>query len=97
MGKNAAIVVSDAARTGAKSTIVVDGNHYFPHASIDRLFCESCDTTSICPWKGTASYYHVSVGGEKNSDAAWTYPTPKPAAEEIRDRIAFWRGVVVEG
>jgi uncharacterized protein (DUF427 family) len=81
----------------SEDTVVVEGNHYFPPDSIDRSFFESSDTTTICPWKGTASYYHVSVGGEKNSDAAWTYPTPKPAAEEIRDRIAFWRGVVVEG
>ncbi len=81
----------------SEDTVVVEGNHYFPPDSIDRRFFESSDTTTICPWKGTASYYHVSVGGEKNSDAAWTYPTPKPAAEEIRDRIAFWRGVVVEG
>lgn len=81
----------------SEDTVVVEGNHYFPPDSIDRRFFESSDTTTICPWKGTASYYHVSVGGEKNSDAAWTYPSPKPAAEEIRDRIAFWRGVVVEG
>jgi uncharacterized protein (DUF427 family) len=80
----------------SEDTVVVEGNHYFPPDSIDRRYFESSDKTTICPWKGTASYYHVSVGGEKNSDAAWHYPTPKPAAEEIRDRIAFWRGVVVE-
>jgi len=81
----------------SEDTVVVNGNHYFPPDSIDRRFFESSDTTTICPWKGTAAYYHVSVAGEKNSDAAWYYSTPKPAAEEIRDRIAFWRGVVVEG
>ncbi|HEY5335880.1 MAG TPA: DUF427 domain-containing protein [Mycobacteriales bacterium] len=76
-------------------TVVVEGNHYFPLPSVrDGVLSES-DTTSVCPWKGTASYYSVSVGGEVNTDAAWTYPTPKDAAAEIKDRVAFWRGVVV--
>jgi uncharacterized protein (DUF427 family) len=54
------------------------------------------DTTSVCPWKGTASYYSVQVGGETNTDAAWTYPEPKDAASEIADHVAFWKGVEVD-
>ncbi|MEZ5095886.1 MAG: DUF427 domain-containing protein [Nocardioides sp.] len=76
-------------------TVVVEGNHYFPVSALTPgLFAES-DTHTVCPWKGTASYYHVTVDGETNADAAWYYPDPKPAAEQIRDRVAFWRGVDV--
>ncbi|MGH3744223.1 MAG: DUF427 domain-containing protein [Mycobacteriales bacterium] len=76
-------------------TVVVEGNHYFPLASVrDGVLSESA-TTSVCPWKGTASYYSVSVGGEVNADAAWYYPTPKDAAAEISGRVAFWKGVTV--
>ena len=57
--------------------------------------CKPSGTTTVCPWKGTAHYFHVVVDGEENSDAAWYYPEPKPAAAEIRDRIAFWKGVEV--
>ena len=76
-------------------TVVVEGNHYFPADSIHRdLFVESAKT-SACPWKGTASYYTVTVDGQQNADAAWYYPTPKDAAKEIKDRVAFWKGVTV--
>ena len=76
-------------------TIVVEGNHYFPIAAVvDGVLIDSA-TTSTCPWKGTASYYSVVVDGQTNEDAAWYYPTPKDAAKEIADRIAFWKGVVV--
>ena len=76
-------------------TIVVEGNHYFPRESLaDALFSPSAKT-SYCPWKGTASYYDVTVDGEVNAGAAWYYPEPKSAAGEIRDRVAFWRGVTV--
>ncbi|MGP1284210.1 MAG: DUF427 domain-containing protein [Parasphingopyxis sp.] len=76
-------------------TVVVEGNHYFPRASVNRGFLVDSDTTSGCPWKGVASYYSVAVGGETNADAAWFYPNPKEAAAEIKDRIAFWKGVEV--
>ena len=76
-------------------TVVVEGNHYFPSDSLDRSCFTDSDTTSVCPWKGTASYYHVEVDGEKNADAAWYYPTPKEAASEITGRVAFWKGVQV--
>jgi uncharacterized protein (DUF427 family) len=76
-------------------TVVVEGNHYFPLSAVRQEYLRASDTHTICPWKGEASYYTLDVNGEKNEDAAWYYPEPKPVAEEIRDRIAFWRGVTV--
>jgi len=77
-------------------TVVVEGNHYFPADAIKREHFEDSSTHTTCPWKGEASYYNVIVDGKVNKDAAWYYPAPKPAAEEIKDRVAFWRGVKVE-
>lgn len=77
-------------------TVVVEGNHYFPPDAVRSEYLEGSETRSTCPWKGVASYHHVVVAGETNRDAAWYYPQPRPAAEEIRDRIAFWRGVEIE-
>jgi uncharacterized protein (DUF427 family) len=84
--------------TLAKSddTVIVEGNHYFPPASIDREYFSESETHTTCPWKGEASYYSITVNGEVNKDAAWYYPNPKEAASNIKDRIAFWKGVVVE-
>ncbi len=76
-------------------TVVVEGNHYFPRESITDGVLVDSSTTSVCPWKGTASYSSVVVDGQVNEDAAWYYPEPKDAAAEIRDRIAFWKGVEV--
>lgn len=76
-------------------TVVVEGNHYFPPDSIDQQYYQASDKTTFCPWKGTASYHHVVVNGETNSDAAWYYPEPKAKASNIKDHIAFWRGVKV--
>jgi uncharacterized protein (DUF427 family) len=76
-------------------TEVVEGNHYFPPESIDKDLFEASDHTSVCPWKGTASYFSLVVDGERNENAAWTYPNPKDAASEIKDHIAFWNGVEV--
>ena len=78
-------------------TVVVEGNHYFPASSVVASVLTPSDTTSVCPWKGTASYYSVQVGGATNADAAWYYPQPKEAAAEIKDRVAFWKGVEVTG
>ncbi|HEX3907646.1 MAG TPA: DUF427 domain-containing protein [Mycobacteriales bacterium] len=75
-------------------TVVVEGNHYFPRDAVSVELIDS-DTHSICPWKGTASYYSVKVGDDVNADAAWYYDEPKNAAAEIKDRIAFWHGVQV--
>jgi uncharacterized protein (DUF427 family) len=80
----------------SNDTVVVEGNHYFPTEAIKREYFQDSDSHTICPWKGEASYYNVVVDGNVNKDAAWYYPEPKPAAEEIRNRIAFWRGVKVE-
>jgi len=76
-------------------TVVVEGNHYFPRDSVRSEYFKESSHSSICPWKGTASYYTLVVDGAENNDAAWYYPQPKEAAEQIRDRIAFWRGVQV--
>jgi uncharacterized protein (DUF427 family) len=77
-------------------TVVVEGNHYFPAESVKREHFRESATHTTCPWKGLASYYDVVVGDEVNADAAWYYPEPKDAAKEIKDRVAFWRGVRVE-
>ena len=76
-------------------TVVVEGNHYFPEDALDRASLKSSNTTSLCPWKGTAHYYTLVVDGEENPDAVWYYPEPKPAAAEIKGRVAFWKGVKV--
>ena len=77
-------------------TVVVEGNHYFPRSAVHSEFLKPSETHTICPWKGTASYYTVQVNGESNPDSAWYYPDPKPAASQIKDYIAFWKGVRVE-
>ena len=77
-------------------TEVVEGNHYFPPDSVNKEYLSLSDTRSECPWKGTAYYYHVSVDDSVNSDAAWYYPEPKDAAKQIKDHLAFWKGVEVE-
>ena len=76
-------------------TVVVEGNHYFPLEDVDQSVLRASEATSVCPWKGTASYYDVVVDGEVNAGAAWYYPAPKDAAAEIKDHVAFWNGVEV--
>ena len=76
-------------------TVVVEGNHYFPREDVDTSLLEKSATTTECAWKGTARYYTLEVDGERNEDAAWYYPAPKDAAAQIKDRIAFWKGVEV--
>lgn len=76
-------------------TVVVEGNHYFPRAAVDSALLRESDSHTTCPWKGVASYYSLVVDGAENRNAAWYYPEPKPAAAEIKDRIAFWKGVEV--
>jgi uncharacterized protein (DUF427 family) len=75
--------------------VKVEGNAYFPIDSLDKTFVQNSTTTSVCPWKGTASYYSLVVDGKENKDAAWYYPEPKAAAAEIKDRVAFWKGVTI--
>lgn len=86
---------NDTVIARSDDTVIVEGNHYFPIASVgDGILVES-DHTSVCPWKGTAKYYSVEVDGQRNPDAAWYYPEPEDAAAEIKDLVAFWRGVTV--
>ena len=79
----------------SKQTIVIENNHYFPPSSLNLQYFTKSKTKTKCTWKGTASYYTVVVNGEKNMDAAWYYPSPKQAANEIIDYVAFWHGVKV--
>ena len=87
--KNAVLAESD-------KTIVVEGNHYFPPEAVHRQYLKPSDTHTTCPWKGQASYYHIEVDGDVNEDAAWYYPDPKDAAQNIKDHVAFWKGVAVK-
>jgi uncharacterized protein (DUF427 family) len=76
-------------------TVVVEGNHYFPAGSLRRELFTDSSTHSVCGWKGTASYYDITVDGDTNVDAAWHYPEPLAGAEQVADRVAFWKGVEV--
>lgn len=76
-------------------TRVVEGNHYFPPASIRTEYFEESTQRTQCGWKGEARYKTIVVEGKRNEDAAWFYAAPKPAAAEIQDHLAFWRGVEV--
>ena len=80
----------------SNNTVVVEGNHYFPPDSIQSEYFRQSDTHTTCPWKGRASYYDIVIGEEINKDAAWYYPEVKEAAENIKGRVAFWKGVKVE-
>ncbi|MEP6853330.1 MAG: DUF427 domain-containing protein [bacterium] len=79
----------------SEETVMVEGNHYFPPSSVRTELLEPSATHTVCPWKGTASYYTVTVDGQANPDAAWYYPQTKDAAAQIKDHVAFWRGVTV--
>jgi len=84
-------VIAESGRTE-----LVEGNHYFPLEDVRKDFLEPSGHKSSCPWKGVAQYYNVIVDGERNRDAAWYYPDPKPAAKGIAGRVSFWKGVKVE-
>jgi uncharacterized protein (DUF427 family) len=86
--KNQVIADSD-------ETVVVEGNHYFPLDSVENRYLRESSKHTHCPWKGEASYYDIVVGENVNTDAAWYYADPKPAAREISGHIAFWRGVEI--
>ena len=77
-------------------TVLVEGNHYFPEASLNRDFITFSNHKTTCAWKGQASYYSLLVNGEMNTDAAWYYPDPKPEADNIKGHVAFWKGVKIE-
>ncbi len=86
---------NDVVIADSNDTIIVEGNHYFPLNAVDPALLKPSSTTTVCGWKGTANYYTLAVGGAENPDAVWYYGDPKPAAAEIRGRIAFWKGVKV--
>ena len=77
-------------------TEIVEGNHYFPRHTINQEFFKESNHHTTCPWKGAASYYTIQVNGQTNENAAWYYPNPKAAASNIKNYVAFWRGVQVE-
>jgi len=77
-------------------TVVIEGNHYFPHDSINKEFFKESSTYTTCPWKGVASYYTLEVEGQENADAAWYYPETSELAKGIKNYVAFWKGVTIE-
>ena len=79
----------------SNETINIENNEYFPPDSVNKEFLSASLTHSTCPWKGVASYYSVVADGKENIDAAWFYPEPKPAASEIKNYVAFWKGVKI--
>ena len=87
---------NDTVIAESDTTVVVEGNHYFPAASVKQEYLRNSESHTVCPWKGNASYYTLEVDGKQNSDAAWYYPDPKSAAVRIKDHVAFWHGVKVE-
>ncbi|MDC0257492.1 DUF427 domain-containing protein [Crocinitomicaceae bacterium] len=80
----------------SEKTIIIEGNHYFPPNTLNKEFLKESDTHTVCPWKGTASYYSIEVDGKTNQDSAWFYPETKELAKSIRGYIAFWKGVIIE-
>ena len=80
----------------SQDTIVVEANHYFPPDSVNRELLHESEQQTVCGWKGTASYFDVVVDGQTNKDAAWYYASPKEAVSNIRDHVAFWKGVRIE-
>lgn len=80
----------------SNDTVVVEGNHYFPPSALHLDFFRKSDKHTVCPWKGTASYYDIEVDGKSNKDAAWFYPDPSSAANNVRGYVAFWKGVEVK-
>ncbi|HEY9096474.1 MAG TPA: DUF427 domain-containing protein [Hydrogenophaga sp.] len=86
---------NDTVIAESDDTVLVEGNHYFPESALNREVVTFSNHRTSCPWKGEASYYSLLVNGELNPDAVWYYPQPKPEAEMIRGRVAFWKGVKV--
>ncbi len=87
---------NDTVIAESDQTIVVEGNHYFPPDAVHAQYLSDSTRHTVCAWKGTASYYDVTVDGQTNPGGAWYYPTPSPAASEIAGYIAFWQGIRVE-
>lgn len=87
---------NNAVLAESDETIVVEGNHYFPPGAVNRKYFKESESHTTCAWKGLASYFDVEVDGKVNKDAAWYYPAPKDAAGQIKNYVAFWKGVTVE-
>jgi uncharacterized protein (DUF427 family) len=96
MGIMAKATWEGAVLAESNQTVEVEGNQYFPLDAIRKEYFQPSNEHSVCPWKGTASYYDIDVNGKRNPGAAWYYPDPKPAAKQIKDHVAFWKGVKVE-
>ncbi len=86
---------NDVTLAESDETISIEGNHYFPPESVKKEYFKQSDYHTTCPWKGEASYYNIVAGEEVNNDSAWFYPEPKEAAKEIKNYVAFWKGVEV--
>jgi uncharacterized protein (DUF427 family) len=92
---NMKAIWNDTVVAESDDTVLVEGNHYFPADALNQNFVSNSNHKTVCGWKGQASYYSLLVNGELNSDAVWYYADPKPEAENIRGRVAFWKGVKV--
>jgi len=79
----------------SNDTLKVENNHYFPENTVNKEFLKNSDTHTTCPWKGEASYFDIETNGETNKDAAWYYPDPKSAAKDLKNYVAFWKGVEI--
>jgi len=96
MGVMAKAIWENTVVAESDRTVEVEGNQYFPPDAIKKEYFKPSDQHTTCPWKGLASYYDLDVKGKRNANAAWYYPEPKPAAKQIKDHVAFWKGVTVE-
>jgi uncharacterized protein (DUF427 family) len=88
-------VWNDKVIAKSNDTIIIENNHYFPPESVDHALLRKSPTHTTCPWKGEASYFSIETDGNTNTDAAWYYPNPKPAAKQIKNYIAFWKEVKI--
>jgi uncharacterized protein (DUF427 family) len=96
MGVMAKAIWENTVLAESDRTIEIEGNQYFPPDAVRQEFLKPNDHHTTCPWKGLASYYDIEINGKKNSSAAWYYPEPKPPANQIKNYVAFWRGVKIE-
>ena len=89
-------VFNDTVVAESDDVEIVEGNVYFPPNTLKKQNFHPTEHTTVCGWKGIASYYSVEAGGKTAENAAWTYRQPKPEAANIRDYVAFYPVVRVE-